>query len=136
MKKYNLLGISSLAYKKLDFFDIQEIEKMIPCIVFKSKNVSKLDGAKMFVLPDGQDVRGDYIIIKPKISANQKRELIFNKMVKAIENSESKNYYSWWLRHDLNNQFTTTQINYYLKKYVDSGELFCKRYRHGVRYFL
>jgi hypothetical protein len=63
-------------------------------------------------------------------------QFLYDLIKLKIENSDNGYYLSWWLRLDYNNNFTTAQLNYQLKKLVKKGLLMSKSNKYGIEYRL
>jgi len=70
-----------------------------------------------------------------KEESEQYKEIL-SLMVEKIKLSKHGYYYSWWLRLDFQNKYSTTKINYELKKASNNGVIVWASYHNGVEYRL
>ena len=61
---------------------------------------------------------------------------IYSTIETKIKESKHGYYLAWWLRIDFEDKYSTTKINYELKKAVKKGLLLSKSFKHGVEYRL
>lgn len=61
---------------------------------------------------------------------------IYDLVVTKIKESKNGYYFSWWIRLDFDDKYSTTKINYELSKAVKKGLLVSKSMKYGVEYRL
>ena len=59
--KYKLIGLTQYAETYLDEKDFDELTEMIGDEVEESDNLSAVDGKRMFIMSDGEEVHIDYL---------------------------------------------------------------------------
>ena len=63
-KKYKFIGLSKDAERYLIPECFEELENMIGAEIEESDEVSEVDGGRMFIMPYGEDVHIDFLIIE------------------------------------------------------------------------
>ena len=63
-KKYKFIGLSKYAERYLIHECFEELENMIGAEIEESDEVSEVDGGRMFIMPYGENVHIDFLIIE------------------------------------------------------------------------
>lgn len=61
---------------------------------------------------------------------------IYDFLLKKLSETGRLYYFSWWLRLDMDNKYSSAKINYELSKAVKKGLLMSKSHRYGIEYSL